>query len=96
MRPTEKRAITFEASRCTRSDSQIPWDKVGIDYLSTQECMGEYGKVLVGVRVGALRESYARRRRTTHNNGDAENNIISGDDDNNVPLLLFTRMAYLY
>ena len=76
MRPAEKRAITFEASRCTRSDSQIPWDKVGIDYLSTQECMGEYGKVLVGVRVGALRESYARRRRTTHNNGDAENNNV--------------------
>ena len=93
MRPTEKRAITFEASRCTRSDSQIPWDKVSIDYLSTEGWCRELQKVIVGVRVGALR---ARRRRRTHNNGNAENNIISGDDDNNVPLLLFTRMAYLY
>ena len=62
MRPTEKRAITSSSAWFMRSDSQIPWDKVGIDYLSTHECLGEYGKVLVGVRVGALRESYARRR----------------------------------
>ena len=96
MRPPEKRAITSGSAWFRRRDTHIPWDKVGIDYLSTQECGGELGKVLFGVRVGALRESYARRRRRTHNNGNAENNIISGDDDNNVPLLLFTRMAYLY
>jgi len=46
----------------TRSDSQIPWDKVGIDYLGTQECGGELGKVLFGDGVDALRESSARRR----------------------------------
>jgi len=46
----------------TRSDSQIPWDKVGIDYLGTQECGGELGKVLFGDGVGALRGSSARRR----------------------------------
>ena len=72
MRPAEKRAITSSSAWFRRSDSQIPWDKVDIDYLSTQECWGKLGKVLVGVRVGALRESYARRRRRTHNNGDAE------------------------
>ena len=43
----------------TRSDSQIPWDKVSIDYLGTQECGGELGKVLFGDGVGALRGSSA-------------------------------------
>ena len=62
MRPAEKWAITFVAISCQRSDSHIPLDNVSIYYLSTQEDGGEYGKVLVGVRVGALRESYARRR----------------------------------
>ena len=37
----------------TRSDSQIPWDKVGIDYLGTQECGGELGKVRNRGLVGA-------------------------------------------
>jgi len=46
----------------TRSDSQMPWDKVSIDYLGTQECGGELGKVLFGDGVGALRGSSARRR----------------------------------
>jgi len=39
----------------TRSDSQIPWDKVGIDYLGTQECMGKHGKVRNRGLVGAAR-----------------------------------------
>jgi len=46
----------------TRSDSQMPWDKVSIDYLGTQECGGKLRKVLFGDGVGALRESSARRR----------------------------------
>ena len=66
-------AITFDHMRLHGSDSQIPSNKVRVDYFSTQECGGELGKVLVGVRVGALR---ARRRRRTHNNGDAENNNV--------------------
>ena len=60
----------------TRGDSQIPSNNIRIDYLSTQQCGGESRKVLVDVRVGALRESYARRRRTTHDNGNAENNNV--------------------
>ena len=35
----------------TRSDSQIPWDKVGIDYLGTQECGGKCRKILFGNKV---------------------------------------------
>ena len=75
MRPTEKRAITSCTTMHTRSDSQIPWDKVGIDYLGTQECGGELGKVLFGDGVGALRESSARRRWTPRNNAMRENNV---------------------
>ena len=59
----------------TRSDSQIPWDKVGIDYLGTQECGGELGKVLFGDGVDALRESSARRRWTPRNNAMRKNNV---------------------
>ena len=59
----------------TRSDSQIPWDKVGIDYLGTQECGGELGKVLFGDGVGALRGSSARRRWTPRNNAMRKNNV---------------------
>ena len=76
MRPAEKRAITSSSAWFRRGDSQIPSNNIHIHYLSTQECGGELGKVIVGVRVGALRESYARRRRRTHNNGDAENNYV--------------------
>ena len=90
MRPTEKRAITSNQASSSHSDSQIPWGKVSIDYLSTEGWCRELQKVIVGVRVGALR---ARRRRRTHNNGDAENNN-GGDDDNKT--FLFTRMTYLY
>ena len=75
MRPTEKRAITFVAWSCPRSDSQIPWNKVRIDYLSTQECGGELGKVLFGDGVDALRESSARRRWTPRNNAMRKNNV---------------------
>ena len=62
IRPARKVAITSCPRMSTRSDSQIPWDKVGIDYLGTQECGGELGKVLFGDGVDALRESSARRR----------------------------------
>ena len=59
----------------TRSDSQIPSNKVYIDYLGTQECGGELGKVLFGDGVGALRESSARRRWTPRNNAMRKNNV---------------------
>ena len=62
MRPTEKRAITFVTMSYQRSDSQIPRNKVRIDYLGTQECGGKCRKILFGDGVGALRESSARRR----------------------------------
>ena len=55
MRPTEKRAITFVTMRYQRSDSQIPRNKVRIDYLGTQECMGKHGKVRNRGLVGAAR-----------------------------------------
>ena len=55
IRPARKVAITSCTSMPTRSDSQIPWDKVGIDYLGTQECMGKHGKVRNRGLVGAAR-----------------------------------------
>ena len=75
IRPTRETAITSWTTMNTRSDSQIPWDKVGIDYLGTQECMGKHGKVLFGDGVDALRESSARRRWTPRNNAMRKNNV---------------------
>ena len=51
-------AITFESMRKHGSDSQIPSNKVRVDYFSTQECGGELGKVIFDVDVGALQECF--------------------------------------
>ena len=48
IRPTEKRAITFDTWRYTCSGSQIPWNKVGIDYLGTEGLCRELQKDLFG------------------------------------------------
>ena len=58
MRSAEKMAITFVAMRCHGSDSQIPSNKVRVDYFSTQERGGEWGKVHFGIGVCALQECF--------------------------------------
>ena len=54
IRPARKVAITSTPAWFRRRDSQIPWNKVGIDYLGTQECGGKSFLAMASVRFASL------------------------------------------